>query len=157
MVYGTSNGPQNDIGNYLGPCGTWIFAASYLQPWRSNAGTASQPESGCTEHQPGMCQIRSLRHMGGCQNYGPFSDPYYNTAPNVDGTQKGTIILTTTHVSDQITQVYGHPKPQIVGQSYKVQHTKLCQAVRTASPRSRQAPEALCSRGALYHFVSASA
>ena len=36
--------------------------------------------------------------MGGCQNYGPFLDPYYNTAPNIKGTQKGTIILTTTHV-----------------------------------------------------------
>ena len=36
--------------------------------------------------------------MGGCQNYGPFLDPYYNTAPNIYGTQKGTIILTTTHV-----------------------------------------------------------
>ena len=22
-------------------------------------------------------------HMGGCQNYGPFWDPYYNTAPNI--------------------------------------------------------------------------
>ena len=22
-------------------------------------------------------------HMGGCQNYGPFLDPYYNTAPNI--------------------------------------------------------------------------
>ena len=22
MVYGTSNGPQNDVGNYLGPCST---------------------------------------------------------------------------------------------------------------------------------------
>ena len=29
--------------------------------------------------------------MGGCQNYGPFLDPYYNTAPNIEGTQKGTI------------------------------------------------------------------
>ena len=38
------------------------------------------------------------RHMGGCQNYGPFLDPYYNTAPNIQGTQKGTIILTTTHI-----------------------------------------------------------
>ena len=26
---------------------------------------------------------------GGCQNYGPFLDPYYNTAPNIQGTQKG--------------------------------------------------------------------
>ena len=32
--------------------------------------------------------------MGDCQNYGP----YYSTAPNLQGTQKGTIILTTTHV-----------------------------------------------------------
>ena len=22
-------------------------------------------------------------HMGGCPNYGPFSDPYYSTAPNI--------------------------------------------------------------------------
>ena len=21
--------------------------------------------------------------VGGCQNYGPFFDPYYNTAPNI--------------------------------------------------------------------------
>ena len=31
--------------------------------------------------------------MGGCQNYGPFLGPYYNTAPNIQGTQKGTIIF----------------------------------------------------------------
>ena len=36
--------------------------------------------------------------MGGCQNYGPLLGPYYNTAPNIQGTQKGTIILTTTHI-----------------------------------------------------------
>ena len=39
--------------------------------------------------------------MGGCQNYGPygpFLDPYYNTAPNISGTQKGAIILTTTRI-----------------------------------------------------------
>ena len=30
-------------------------------------------------------------HVGGCQNYGPFLDPYYNTALNIWGTQKGTI------------------------------------------------------------------
>ena len=36
--------------------------------------------------------------MGGCQNYGPFLDPCYNTAPNIQGTQKRTITLTTTHI-----------------------------------------------------------
>ena len=28
-------------------------------------------------------------YMGGCQNYGPFLDPYYITAPNILGTQRG--------------------------------------------------------------------
>ena len=37
-------------------------------------------------------------HMGGCQNYGPFLAPCFNTAPNIYGTEKGTIILTTTHM-----------------------------------------------------------
>ena len=35
--------------------------------------------------------------MGGCQNYGPFLDPHYNTAPNIEIAQKRTTILTTTH------------------------------------------------------------
>ena len=39
--------------------------------------------------------IRS--HLGGCLNSRPFLDPY-NTAPNMKGTQKGTIILTTAHL-----------------------------------------------------------
>ena len=38
--------------------------------------------------------------MSDCRNYGPFLDPYYNTEPNMKGTQKGTIILTTTHWND---------------------------------------------------------
>ena len=28
----------------------------------------------------------------------PFGGPYYITAPTVSGTQKGTLILTTTHL-----------------------------------------------------------
>ena len=36
--------------------------------------------------------------MGGCQIYGPFLDPYYHTAPNIEGTQNGIIILATTHM-----------------------------------------------------------
>ena len=28
--------------------------------------------------------VRAIKdYMGGCQNYGPFLDPYYNTAPNI--------------------------------------------------------------------------
>ena len=37
-------------------------------------------------------------YMNGCQNYGPFLDPDYNTTPNIWGTQRGSIILTTTHI-----------------------------------------------------------
>ena len=36
--------------------------------------------------------LRSFGHhlyMGGCQNYGPFLGPWYNTAPTIHGTQKG--------------------------------------------------------------------
>ena len=36
--------------------------------------------------------------MGGCQKFGLFLDPYYNTAPNIQGTPKGNIILPTTHI-----------------------------------------------------------
>ena len=43
-----------------------------------------------------------MEYMGGCQNCGPFLDPYSNTAPNIWGTQKGTIILTTTHMDSGI-------------------------------------------------------
>ena len=44
--------------------------------------------------------MKGLYYMGGCQNYGPFLGlgPYYNTAPKIQGTQKGTLILTTTHM-----------------------------------------------------------
>ena len=52
--------------------------------------------------------------MGGCQNYGPFLDPHYNTAPNILGTPKGIIILTTTHMiyyEDQIGMIAGSHSP----------------------------------------------
>ena len=38
--------------------------------------------------------------MAGCQNYGQNLCPYYNTAPNIKGTQEGTIILTATYIQD---------------------------------------------------------
>ena len=44
-----------------------------------------------------------LSYMGGCQYYGPFLGPYYTTAPNTLGTQKGAIILTATHIPCSIS------------------------------------------------------
>ena len=52
------------------------------------------------------CSMLGL-YMGGCQNYGPFLGPYYNTAPNIYGTQKGTIILTTTHINCSLNSLKG--------------------------------------------------
>ena len=37
-----------------------------------------------------------LKNMGGCQNYGPFLGTLNNRCRILIGTQKGTIILTTT-------------------------------------------------------------
>ena len=37
-------------------------------------------------------------YMGGCQNYGPFWGTLNNRSRIIIGTQKGTIILTTTHM-----------------------------------------------------------
>ena len=42
--------------------------------------------------------------MGGCQHYGYFWDAYYNTASNIQGTQKTTTISTTTPM-EMITQL----------------------------------------------------
>ena len=39
------------------------------------------------------------RHMGGCQNYGPFLSTLNVRCRTILGTQKGTIILTTTYIN----------------------------------------------------------
>ena len=36
--------------------------------------------------------------MGGCQNYGPFWGTLNNRCRIIIGTQKGTIVLTTTQI-----------------------------------------------------------
>ena len=47
-----------------------------------------------------------INHMSGCQNYGPFLDPCYNTAPNIWGTPTGTIILTITHICTSPKRIF---------------------------------------------------
>ena len=39
-----------------------------------------------------MGYIGIIGYLGGCQKYGPFLGSYYNTAPNIQGTQQGIII-----------------------------------------------------------------
>ena len=41
------------------------------------------------------------KHMGGCQNYGPFLGTLNIRCRIIIRTQKGTLILTTTHMEPQ--------------------------------------------------------
>ena len=41
---------------------------------------------------------KTLDHMSGCQNYGPFLGTLNIRGRIIIGTQKGTIILTTSHM-----------------------------------------------------------
>ena len=45
--------------------------------------------------------------MGGCQNYGPFWGTLNIRCRIVIGTQKGTLILTTTHMDLIILGLWG--------------------------------------------------
>ena len=47
--------------------------------------------------------------MGGCQNYGPFLATLNNRCRTIMGTQKGTLILTTTHIGLGCIGFYGFP------------------------------------------------
>ena len=65
--------------------------------------------------------------MGGCQNYGPFLDPYYNTAPNIEGTQKSDHNFdnhTYEYITPRMENLTNHQKrnemePGRFGGSYK--------------------------------------
>ena len=46
---------------------------------RQAAGTAKPVLEGMARER----DAAELTNMRGCQNYGPFLDPYYNTAPNI--------------------------------------------------------------------------
>ena len=43
--------------------------------------------------------------MGSCQNYGPFLGTLNIRCSIIRRTQKGTIILTTTHVADALAEL----------------------------------------------------
>ena len=47
-------------------------------------------------------------HMGSCQNYGPFLGTLNNRCRIKIGTQKGTIVLTTTHVGSFLRDLQGY-------------------------------------------------
>ena len=84
-------GPHNKDDN--GPyCGPFILRKNHI-------GLGSSCEKAhSTSIEEYTLNDTGNPYMGGCQNYGPFLGPYCNTTPNIWGTQKGTIILTTTHM-----------------------------------------------------------
>ena len=57
-----------------------------------------------------------LGHMGGCHNYGPFLGTLNIRCRIIKGTQKGTIILTSTHMNYRIsTPSRGYIEDYIAG------------------------------------------
>ena len=51
----------------------------------------------------------SSKHVGGCPNYGPFLNTLNIRRRAITGTLKGTIILTTTHVTSELpTVIFAH-------------------------------------------------
>ena len=52
-------------------------------------------------------KTKSLKHMSGCQNYGPFLGTLNIGCRIIIETQEGTIILTTTHMSYSLNSLKG--------------------------------------------------
>ena len=52
----------------------------------------------CLSGSPGELKDSLCDYMGSCQNYGPFLGTLNNRCRIIIGTQKGTILLTTTHI-----------------------------------------------------------
>ena len=90
---------------FMAPCLTvrrvvtaTLVGATEAHMVRSKATPAASVREATNGTKSRSPSLHVPRGGAGCQNYGPFSDPYYKRAPNIKGTQKGTIILTTTHM-----------------------------------------------------------
>ena len=60
------------------------------------------------------------RHMGGCQNYGPFLGTLNTRCRIIIGIQEGTIILTTTHRSYSRYILYIHGRGSVLGNIFGI-------------------------------------
>ena len=119
VLYHNYSRPQNQIPIMKGP----LYYATYPDAGRSEAtygasgtdGTREMiswalPEGPVLLHQLPSPLLRLLAdgnnknnyndHMGGCQNSGPFWGTLNNRCRIIIGTQKGTIILTTTYINN---------------------------------------------------------
>ena len=102
--------------------------------------------SDCGERASGQT-IKHRRHVGVCQNYGPFLGTLNNRCRTILGTQKGTLILTTTHVDMngnwRETRKEPRQKPSQRGvtsaSKYKEAEKRITLIVNTSSRRKRTA------------------
>ena len=69
-----------------------------------------------------MC-FEVCNDVGGCQNYGPFLGTLNNRCRTILRTQKGTIILTTTHVRLIREKVCGPLQTEIRNQDSRARFT----------------------------------
>ena len=67
-----------------------FMTALHAQPGIEDPDEESWAQTGCKKEYPS-------HHMGSCQNRGPLLGTLNNRCRSILGTQKGTIILTTTH------------------------------------------------------------
>ena len=52
-----------------------------------------------------MIAVEVTLYMVDCQNYGPFLGTLNNRCRTIFGTQKGTIVLTTTHMNLKVCEL----------------------------------------------------
>ena len=77
-----------------------LKGATSTHPWlRGSAGVGARYKFGligffgvfgCSVLGAELGGLISPHYIGVCQNYGPFLDPYNSTAPNIQGTPKGS-------------------------------------------------------------------
>ena len=100
IMLGICRKQNNEFGSQCGSVfgnvfrlGVWFVVVSFevclVVSWVVCLGVRLGPFRGSpreapdTKHIPKHISKHKKTHMGGCQNYGPFLDPYYNTAPNI--------------------------------------------------------------------------
>ena len=67
--------------------------------------------------------------MGGCQYYGPFLGTLNNRCRIIIETQKGTLILTTTHIFLQVSQTLGRSRHFRLGSAARAANYILWQQI----------------------------
>ena len=68
-------------------------------PLPTSSACSCSVKPGLDARQPAPLLEPSLLHLGACQNYGPFLGTLNIRCRIIIGTQKGTIILTSTHLN----------------------------------------------------------